>query len=159
MGKTVTIEIKGIDKIVTDCETIARTQRLEQTIAKCTAIVETTAKTLCPNNKYQHSTMPLRNTIHMNCSNYGNEIVGRVYTNSDHAIYVEFGTGQKGGNHPKSAELGYTYRTTPWVYTPDDGEHFYRTTGMVARPYMYPALKRNEQKISKMIEDAIRNEI
>ena len=159
MGKTVTVEVLGIDQIVKDVETIAQARRLKQAITTCTAMVESEAKELCPSNKFGASIAPLKNTIHMQVRDNDDETIGRVYTNSDHAIYVEFGTGTKGGGHPKSAELGYTYRTTPWVYTPDGGQHFYRTKGMVARPYMYPALKRNEQAIKKKLEDAIRNEI
>lgn len=47
-----------------------------------------------------------------------------------YSVFVEFGTGvydERGGG-----------RQTPWVYTPDNGRHFYVTSGMHPRPFMRP---------------------
>ena len=141
MGKTVTVEVLGVDKIIKDCKTIAQTRRMKQAINRATGIVNTTAKQLCPK-----VTGALVNSIHMTTQDTGNDYVGKVYTNKEYAPYVEFGTGRKGAmsNYPNGGQLGLAYGSK---------------AGQTAKPFMYPALKWNEQKISKMIEDAIRNEI
>lgn len=142
MGKTVTIEVLGVDKIVKDIQTVAQANRFKREISLCTAIVESTAKSLCPKD-----TGRLVNSIHMSVREDGANTVGKVSTNVEYAPYVEFGTGQRGAqsNYEKAAELGLSYSST--------------RAGQVAQPYMYPALKRNEQSIKKRLEDAIRNEI
>ena len=53
--------------------------------------VQKNAKMLCPVD-----TGELRNSIKENGEIVGDEINCKVYTNSDHAIYPEFGTGQRG---------------------------------------------------------------
>ena len=153
------VEVKGIDKLQKDLYQISQTKRLRQAMGTATAIVEATAKTLCPTNKYRGGG-ELRESIHMQVKDDGDEIIGKVFTNKEYAPYVEFGTGIKGGTHPKTAELGLKFRTNvPWVFTPDNGEHFYRTSGQVAQPYMYPALKQNQAKINRILTDALRNEV
>lgn len=159
MGKTITIDVDGVDKLERDLILLSKTKRLRQAIGTATAIVEGAAKTLCPTNKYRGGG-ELRQSIHPEVKDRGDEIVGRIYTNKEYAPYVEFGTGIKGGTHPKTAELGLTFRTdVPWVFTPDNGETFFRTSGQVAQPFMYPALKQNKTKINKLITDALRNEL
>lgn len=99
------------------------------------------------------------------------EIVCKVICNAPYGAYVEFGTGPVGEqNHGGiSPNVTPTYTTkfyrktgkhkgTPWnvdpetgkvtgpmfwVYTPDGGETFVRTSGQPARPFMYPAAKQN----------------
>jgi len=142
MGSTITIDVVGIDQIKKDLVSIAQTKRLRQAIGTATGIVLSDAKTLCPVD-----TGALRSSIHMSVRNADNDIVGRVYTNKEYAAYVEFGTGEKGASsdYPKASELGLSY-------SPD-------RKGQVAQPYMYPALKQNQTKINRLIEDALRNEI
>ncbi len=75
-----------------------------------------------------------------------------VVTDSDHAAFVEFGTGQKGNDTPYpyplpdgvswSYNVGQTIRynsakgTYYWFYPGDDGQWHY-TEGMPSRPFMY----------------------
>lgn len=68
-----------------------------------------------------------------------------VSTNSDHAAYVEFGTGLVGEatNTNNSISLAYNQ---DWV-------------GMSAQPYLYPALKDNEPQLKKYIADHLVKEI
>ena len=90
---------------------------------------------------------------------------GRVASTAEHSEFVEFGTGPVGAaNHagvsPNYSKV-YTARES-WAYpTVIDGEETYRTTsGMPARPYLYPAAIMNKdtfKKITKLrLEDAIR---
>ena len=146
MGKTVTIEVLGVDKIVKDIQTVAQARRFKQTMGKCAAIVEGTAKSLCPKD-----TGRLVGSIHPSVIDTGDEITGKVSTNVDYAVYVEFGTGIRGSlsapEHDAKdiANWGFDYKTD-WA-------------GQIAQPFLFPALKQNEQKIHKMLEDALRNEI
>ncbi|UPU39339.1 HK97 gp10 family phage protein [Erysipelothrix sp. Poltava] len=52
----------------------------------------------------------------------GNEIVGRVYTKNDHALFVEFGTGPKGKGSASIVPKGVVlqYRETPWFVNVKD---------------------------------------
>jgi HK97 gp10 family phage protein len=109
----------------------------------------------------------LRESITTQVEGSGGEITGKVICNAPHGAYVEFGTGPEGAaNHSGiSPEVHVTYTTKfyvktgrnagkswgidpktgmPfWVYTPDAGKTFVRTSGQPARPFMYPAAKQN----------------
>lgn len=78
------------------------------------------------------------------------ELKGTVSTNSDHAVYNEFGTG-------RFAEDG-TGRATPWVYEhPKYG--FVRTEGMKPQPFMRPALNDNKDKLKQIAEEEGRKSV
>ena len=64
-----------------------------------------------------------------------------IGSNYDNAIYEEFGTGiyAQNGNG----------RKTPWVYTPDDGETFYRTKGKKPLRPLYNAMTLLRPKLAK----------
>jgi len=66
---------------------------------------------------------------------------GTVYTNSEYAIYNEFGTG-------RFATKG-TGRSTPWVYKDAKGNWRW-TTGMTAQPFMRPGLNNNKKILLEM---------
>ena len=151
------ITIKGIDVLTQKFNNISNTKNVEEAINKATLLVHAHAKALAPVD-----TGNLAGSIHPKVIKQGRTIKGKVYTNLSYAPYVEFGTGSKGnGTYPYAGEvdvkLSYTSKES-WVYTPDGGETFYRTSGQVAQPYMYPALKKNEKKIKKMISEALHND-
>ena len=72
---------------------------------------------------------------------------GVIRTDSDHAIYVEFGTGtcvdRKGsGKHPKAQEFGYQYDVNKhgedgWYYFDQNQNRVRWTKGMRSRPFMF----------------------
>lgn len=68
-------------------------------------------------------------------------LVGKVSTNSEYAIYNEFGTG-------RFAEGGGG-RQTPWAYEDRNGNLRW-TVGMTAQPFMRPGLNNNRDNIEKM---------
>lgn len=150
-----TIEILNINRLIKKLDNIANADLTEK-MNKAVALVHGQAKALAPAD-----TGALRESIHMEVKRDGKKVIGRVYTNLNYAPYVEFGTGIKGnGTYPyKTKDFSLSYRSTPWVYTPDGGETFYRTKGQVAQPYMYPALKRNEKKIQAMFKEAVKEQI
>lgn len=83
----------------------------------------------------------------------------RVFTNNEHAVFAEFGTGVTGlGGHPKSNEFGWVYDSNNhgdkgWFYTAEDGE-IYWTKGENAHQFMYRAwidLQENYMDIVKKV--------
>ncbi len=147
------ITIKGIDSLIHKLNNISQTEQVKKTMNTATLLVHAQAKTLAPVD-----TGNLAGSIHPKVITQGKTIIGKVYTNVSYAPYVEFGTGSKGNGTYPNKDISLSYRSTPWVYTPN-GEDFYRTEGQVAQPYMYPALKRNEKKIKAMFKEAIRTDI
>lgn len=129
---------------------------LKDKMVQATKLVHAQAKALSPVD-----TGNLAGSIHMEVKKNGNKLIGRVYTNVQYAPFVEFGTGSTGqGTYPyKVKNLKLSYRDTPWVYTPDGGETFYRTNGQVAQPYMYPALKQNEKYIKNLFKQGVSDNI
>lgn len=149
------ITIKGIDRVLKHFDNISNLE-LDEAVNKATSLVHGQAKSLAPVN-----TGNLKGSIHMKVTKSGKRITGKVYTNLSYAMYVEFGTGSKGtGTYPyKLDRVTLSYRNTPWVYTPDGGETFYRTNGQVAKPYMYPALNIHKKRIEKMLNDAVKDKL
>lgn len=147
--------IKGLERLLSRLNNIGNID-LEDTMKKATTLVHARAKELAPKD-----TGNLRASIHMETKKLTKTIEGRVFTNVQYAPYVEFGTGSTGnGSYPYKIDgLNLSYRDTPWVYTPDGGETFYRTNGQVAQPYMYPALKRNEKTIKAMFKEGVHTKL
>ena len=144
------IKILGIDSLKAKLTNIANAKEVENAVNQATLLVHGQAKALAPVD-----TGALAGSIRPSVKRNGNNIVGKVFTNKTYAIYVEMGTGSKGSGTYDNPNVKPTYRDTPWVYTADGGETFYRTEGQVAQPFMYPALKMNEKKIKAMIQEAM----
>jgi len=91
------------------------------------------------------------------------EAIAVVYVTKEYGIYVELGTGLVGqANHSGiSPEVTVSYRSTPWYVHEsqiDVGPYhfqkvgdFYKMYGQPAQPYLYPALKNNEKRVSQYI--------
>lgn len=157
MAGGLTVKLKGIESLQKHFETLSVSPRVRQAVVKGTAEVLSTAKHYCPSP----DTGALRNSIHMTVDQRENEVVGKVFAGSGHAMFVEFGTGVVGqeSNYPRAAALGLKYAQYSWTYTPDGGETFYTTKGYRARPFMYPAIKQNKLRIKQLIIDALREDI
>lgn len=146
---------------------------LHDAVSKGIKTVQAEAKSLCP--VYDGE---LRDSIYTSVENGEESIRGTCYTNKSYAAYVEFGTGPKGqANHEGiSPDVTVSYSQSPWwihesqvgretaerygwpyVDTPDG--RFYRCSGQAAQPYMYPALKNNEQEIERIFEEAVKKKI
>lgn len=150
-----TVTFKGINSLIKKFNNVSNLSEVKDTMVKAIVLVHAQAKTLAPAG----NTGNLRGSIHQEVKEKKNSIEGRVFTNVQYAPYVEFGTGSKGnGTYPKK-DISLSYRDTPWVYTPDGGENFYRTNGQVAHPFMYPAIKQNEKKIKNMFKEALKNNL
>ena len=103
--------------------------------------VQRNARLLCPVDLGE-----LRNSIKEDGEINGDEINCKVYTNSDHAIYPEFGTGQRG---IEQDALGNTI------------SHRADWKGMPAQPYMTPAYlhAKNTGEVEQEVINAIQQDI
>ena len=105
-------------------------------------------------------------------------VISTIYTNKAYSVYVEMGTGPKGAaDHAGiSPVVNPSYTMSPWwihesqvdkeaaeeyhwfyLDTPDG--RFYQCTGQPAQPFMYPALKDNEDKVVERMEKALKREL
>lgn len=128
-------------------------ETLYTSIAKQTKLVQGEAKELCAVD-----TGDLRESIKDNTRKYKNKIVGSVSTNMEHAPYVEFGTGKVGERTNTNTNVNVSYKQDKWkVNIPDVGGRWIE--GQPAQPFLYPALKNNEDKILKNIKEDVKQAI
>lgn len=109
-------------------------------------------------------TNELLNSVHVEDKGDG---VFVIKTDSDHAAFVEFGTGQLGqeGSYPypfpEGANWAYNVGSTifeiedgqyGWFYPADDGTWKF-TQGMPSRPFMYETALQLREEISKVAKE------
>lgn len=154
-----TITIKNVDRLTRKLTKLSNIE-LNDAMNDALKIVHGQAKSLAPVNK-RGGGGTLAGSIHMDKKKTADGLEGRVYTNMEYAPYVEFGTGIKGdGTYPyKIKGLNLTYKDKGWVYWSENDEKYIYTTGQVAQPFMYPALKDNEKLIVKKFKNGAKNEI
>lgn len=173
-------EIKNLDRLLAKLNAIGGQAApiMEKAVNKGAKLIQGSAKYLCPVNDGG-----LRNSIKTRTEIKESVVTGDIYTNNDHAAYVEFGTGPKGEASEKQIppDLHLAYKPTGWwihvgdkegdisaadaeryhffTITTKEGETFAFTSGQPAQPYLYPALVANEDKVVDVIGDAVRREI
>lgn len=104
----------------------------------------------------------LRKSIQHTVRDTGNAVETVVHTNSDHAVFVEFGTGPVGAAHHEGISPNVTpqYKKNKWrgvipgLQTEDDAGIRY-IAGQPAQPYLYPALKNNEEELERFLKEEI----
>lgn len=156
-------ELLGADRLIAKCRKLASKQVGDDIVRRavlnaCKNIVQAEAKLRAPANEGE-----LRNSIKVRVKMEGDRVIGEVFTNSDHGAYVELGTGLKGqASHSGiSPDVSVSYRSSPWFVHEDQinvgpyhfqkvGE-FYKMYGQPAQPYLYPALKDNQERVSNNI--------
>ena len=146
-------EIRNIDKLLSKLNRIGGNYKgiLVKSLDKNIKMVQAQAKILCPVDYGD-----LRNSIKAEVQEENTGIVAKVYTNSDHAAYVEFGTGIVGENTNK--QEGISFKQEKWfAIIPDVGPRWIE--GQPAQPFLYPSLKDNEESVIKNIKADIRQEI
>lgn len=148
--------INNIDKLLKklDSLNINSKQELKQSIERNIKMVQGEAKLLCPVD-----TGGLRNSIKTDVKEVNGGIYATVTTNHEIAPYVEFGTGRKGENSGGDKYPGpLSYKQDKWkVNIPDVGVRW--VEGQPAQPYLYPALKNNEELIKKSIASDLEKKI
>jgi len=149
-----TIRLQGIENLNNKLNNITAHSKVNEAMQQAVLLVHGQAKELCPVD-----TGNLRSSIHPKVIIQGNSITGKVYTNVNYAPYVEFGTGSVGQGTYPNPKVSLSYRDTPWIYTPDGGETFYKTSGQVAQPFLYPAITQNKTRITNMLKTALKNDV
>ncbi len=168
--------IGGLDKLMQKYGALANVvvgQNIERAIGASTHIIQAEAKLMCPVNDGE-----LRQSIKTEVSTQAGKVIGTIYTNKKHGPYVEFGTGPKGeADHAGiSPEVSPSYTQSPWwihesqidaataekynmfyIDTPEG--RFYQSSGQAAQPFMYPALKNNEERATRNIKNYLAREI
>ena len=117
-------------------------KEIEREVEKEAKIVQAQAKVRVPVD-----TGNLRDNIKTSVRWDGNTCVGVISANTNYAIYVEYGTGIYAPNG--------NGRPIPWVYTPDNGEHFYWTQGQHPQPFMNPAYENTKDKIFRDLTEMV----
>lgn len=99
----------------------------------------TAAKALCPVDSGELRLSLLPEPVGMK----DGEITGGYATNSDHALFVEYGTGQRGlsGAVANGAEKD-----------PEPVDYREDWPGMPAQPYMYPSVKSLEENLPETLK-------
>lgn len=137
--------IKGLDSLIRKIDSMGGNSQkaLKVGIHKGVKLVQGDAKQLCAVGDSGR----LRNSIESEVKVTDKGVVGKVSTNVEYAPYVEFGTGQRGEDSPAppKSDEDLNYRQD-WA-------------GMDAQPFLYPAIKQNENSIRKMAADELRKEI
>lgn len=150
-----TVTVKNIDRLMSKLNKIGDME-LREKMTEATVLVHGQAKSLAPVD-----TGNLAGSIHMEVKGKKSDLEGRVYTNVQYAPYVEFGTGVKGnGSYPYDIKgLNLTYKDKGWSFWDEKKEKYIYTKGQVAQPYMYPALKNNEEYIKKLFKNGVKTEL
>ena len=120
----------------------------------------------------------LRQSIFAETAEEENTVTGICWTDKAYAPYIEFGTGPKGQEKHAgiSPEVTPVYTQQPWwihesqidrrvaekyrwpyIDTPDG--RFYRCSGNPAYPFLYPAMKDNEEQILKMLGGSLASDL
>ena len=134
------VKIEGLNNLLAKLNEYADPAQLRQSMEKCCAIVEASAKEKAPKD-----TGALRRSISSRVEKTANGVEGVIFTPLEYAPYIEYGTGlfaEDGG------------RQTPWSYQDDEG-NWHTTKGQPPRPYMRPALTENNNQILETLKGAI----
>lgn len=134
------VKIEGLNNLLAKLNKYADPAQLKQSMEKCCAIVEASAKEKAPKD-----TGELRRSILSRVEETANGVEGVVFTPLEFAPYIEYGTGlfaEDGG------------RQTPWSYQDDEG-NWHTTKGQRPQPYMRPALTENHDQILETLKGAI----
>lgn len=155
-------------------------ENMPRAVQNAMKIIQAEAKLRC-----RVDTGELRNSIKTSVVMADEGCQGVCYTNKSYAPYIEFGTGPRGAaNHSGiSPSVTPVYSQQGW-YIPEDKidaataekyhfreytyhldgylEHekkFYYTEGQAASPFLYPALKDNETRVTQNIRNYLARQI
>ena len=156
------MSVEGMDDLYEKLGYIAGIDQKRE-IGNAIQTVRSAAVLRCPVNDGE-----LRQSIYAEVYQENDKVTGVCWTNKEYSPYVEFGTGPTGQENHKGISPDYnpTYVQSPWwihesdidrrtaekyhwfyIDTPDG--RFYQCTGQPAQPFMYPALRDNQDTILK----------
>ena len=147
------MSVQNVDKLLRKLKRmdIDVNDKLAPIMDRQAKFIQGEAKDLCPVDQGQ-----LRNSIRTTTRKSKYKVTALVHTNVEYAAYVEFGTGKVGETTEVDDKYPgpLAYRQTKWkANIPDVGWRY--VAGQKAQPYLYPALKNNEEKV----RDNIANEL
>lgn len=142
-------------------------------ISKGISFVQEAAKANCPVFDGE-----LRSKIMIDVAEEGDTVRGICWPAVEHGTYVELGTGPRGqaSHEGISPDIAVAYTQSPWwihesqidrevaehyhfFYIDTPQGRFYQCTGQPAQPYLYPALKNNEDKIVRIMGEEIKKQL
>lgn len=159
------MSIEGVDDLYEKLEDISGIDQKRE-ISNAIQTVRSAAVLRCPVNDGE-----LRQSIYAEVYQENDTVTGVCWTNKEYSPYVEFGTGPAGQENHKGISPDYNpvYVQSPWwihesdidrrtaekyhwfyIDTPDG--RFYQCTGQPAQPFMYPALRDNQDMILKYLK-------
>lgn len=168
--------LEGLDKLMKKFGELAEQvagNNMGKAVGASAKLVQAEAKTYCPVADGE-----LRRGIRTMVDIQVDKTVGIINNNARHAIFVELGTGPRGADSHSgiSPVINPSYTMSPWwihesqidkdvaeryhwfyLDTPDG--RFYQCTGQPAQPFMYPALKNNEERVTRNISNYLAREI
>lgn len=162
-------DVYGLEELEITLDKMANID-LKKPMQEAVEMVEAAAKANTPVHNGS-----LRSRIGSDVKADGEAVIGEVTADASYAAYVEFGTGPNGAqNHEgTSPNVDISYRSTPWYipedelppdaikdyhwnkFTTKDGKTFYISYGQAAQPFMYPAIKDNEDNIKALFKGEI----
>lgn len=174
-------KMEGTDQFLRDLEALIKVtteSKLPGILDRANkGIVQAAAKMECPVRETGGGG-ELRNSIKTSLERRGSKMIATTYTDKQHAIFVEFGTGPVGqeSHEGVSPEFIPSYSQHRWGIPADEvdeadakrygwpkrtygGKDYYMTSGQPAHPFMYPALKNNEAKVAIKVKTDLRKEI
>lgn len=139
------INIEGLDKLINGLANLDVDAAVKRGLKKTGRNIQEAAKMKVP-----VITGQLKNSIYVKDVPEGVE----VGASAKYAVYVEYGTGQRG----EAAQIGEALDGSSLSYTlikeNSEGE-YYDYMGRDPRPFLYPAVKDNEKNITKNIADEL----
>lgn len=150
------IEIKGVNSLCDKLENLNNNidRNVRSKVEMLAQEISDEAKDLAPVD-----TGFLRENIYWSVEDKENRVEAEIVSNADYGGYVEFGTGKVGESAGLVREgINLTYRQTPWRYKDEEGKWHY-TEGMKPQPYLYPAMKQNEDRVKEELKSAITMEL
>ncbi|CJW57838.1 Lj965 prophage protein [Streptococcus pneumoniae] len=143
-------ELLGADRLIAKCRRLASKKTGEDIVLRAVhnatiKVVQADARRLAPARDGE-----LIISIKTRAKMDGDRAIGEVYTGI-------------------SPEVSVTYKSNPWYVHEDQinvgpyhfqkiGE-FYKMYGQPAQPYLYPALRDNQERVSKNISNYVRRKI
>lgn len=149
-----TATMQGFDKLTLKVKYLQRAAAfgLKAGVEEAALLFETTAKELVP-----VLTGDLQNSIQTNVVKDSEEVQQRaVVATSEHAMFIEYGTGIVGAAnpHPPLPSSGVPI-TGGWIYDYKNQNWI----GMAAQPYMRPAYETHRIEAEKRIKESVRGEL
>ncbi len=154
------MSVKGFDEVAKALREVSELDT-RQAVGEAIQLVRSAAAENCLSD-----TGELRQSIFAEITEQKDVVTGICWTNKAYAPYVEFGTGPIGeDNHEGiSPEYKINYSQSPWwihesqvdrrraekarwFYIDTKDGRFYRCYGQPAHPFLYPAMKDNEDRL------------